>query len=291
MKKSQKIFLMIAAFLLQSFAEASHNFSEDANLLEDKVMPALNNAIKVDTNASPSKLTIEHGYNKSSEEVMSSKDSKDNNRKILTSNKLKSLSLSVESVDSHDFHKMLEEAVNANKQGQIEAATSIYEQLLIMNPDNNDVLFGLATIYHSLELLEEARKLYVKILSADPTNKNALNNFLALIGEEEPIKAIAELRKLEALTPNMSIIPAQIAMVYLKNNDQEKAIRYLNKAALLSPNNLTYRYNLAILYDKAGSFDNAIKLYQYLINESYKGSVLPDSSERINQRLTYLMRK
>jgi Flp pilus assembly protein TadD len=195
-----------------------------------------------------------------------------------------------ESIDSTE-NDLLEQAITAGKFGQIEAATAIYEEMLKIEPNNENALFGLATILHNSAQLEEARKLYTKILTMNPGNQQALNNFLSLVGDESPDEAILELKKLEAINPYMSIIPAQIAMIYVSQKNYVKAIKYLNKATLLSPGTMIYKYNLAIFYDKAGDAQNASKLYRQLIIDNENGKAVPGTIEKINQRLIYLSAK
>jgi Tfp pilus assembly protein PilF len=196
--------------------------------------------------------------------------------------------ISLYSTTIEDADTLLDMAYRALVAGQIEAATSYYKQVLESEPKNRYALFGLATIYHKNSQENQARDLYTRLLQQNPHDRQALNNFLVLVGEEAPESAIVELKRLEAVTPAFSPIPAQIGMVYAKMGDYPKAVRYLNKALLLSPENVTYRYNLAILLDRSGQYAEAISLYKELIEESNSGAILPTSTQYIRDRLTFL---
>jgi Tfp pilus assembly protein PilF len=214
-------------------------------------------------------------------------------REELPSTKVNGFNLSIGGEVKGEFiiDEMLEDAYVALNSGQTEVASTLYKNILNNDANNVPALFGIATIYHQNSQLEEARALYTNILSLEPSNQDALNNFLMLVGEESPEEAILELKKLEAINPTVSIIPAQIAMIYLRQGEDKKALKYFNKAILLAPDNLVYRYNLAILLDKMGDGLQAIGIYKQLIEASLSGVVLPDSAEKLKQRVIYLSSK
>ncbi len=150
-------------------------------------------------------------------------------------------------------------------------------------------LFGLATTYHRLGLLDKARPVYGKLLAIDPHHKEALNNFLALVGEEAPEEALRIMARLEEMNPNFSTIPAQMALLYKKVGDLDNAAASMLRAVTISPENLIYKYNLAILYDLRGDKANAAILYRELVEARFRGQELPAPVEEIQERLTFLM--
>jgi Tfp pilus assembly protein PilF len=214
-------------------------------------------------------------------------------REDFPTTKVNGLNLSIGGESKSEFivEEMLEDAYVALNSGQTEVASTLYKNVLNNDANNVSALFGLATIYHQNSQLEEARALYTNILSLEPSNQDALNNFLMLVGEESPEEAILELKKLEAINPTVGIIPAQIAMIYLRQGEDKKALKYFNKAILLAPDNLVYRYNLAILLDKMGDGLQAIGIYKQLIEASLNGATLPDSADKLKQRVIYLSSK
>lgn len=190
-----------------------------------------------------------------------------------------------------DFMTLLDSGYRALKLGQVEAAKRYYRQANKMDKSSIEAGFGLATCYHKAGQFNLAKKLYSAILKQDPTHQLALNNFLILVGREAKDSAILQFKKLEAINPYNSIIPAQIAMIYLQNKNYIKAAKYLRKAITLDPSNITYQYNLAISLDSAGDNTQAIQQYQLLLEKSYEGGTLPSSNEMINQRIIYLSSK
>lgn len=188
----------------------------------------------------------------------------------------------------YDVSYDLEKAYEALIAGNTEEAVRVYQKALDADPDNTMALFGLATTYHRLGMLDQARPLYGKLLRLDPYNREALNNFLALVGEESPGAAIIQLEKLEGANPDFSPIPAQLSILYERIGQKENAIDKMVKAVTLSPENLVYKYNLAILYDRNDKVPEAITVYRQLLAAHDRGQQLPSDYKSIQERLTFL---
>ncbi|MBY0355512.1 MAG: tetratricopeptide repeat protein [Rickettsiales bacterium] len=189
---------------------------------------------------------------------------------------------------SIDLNYELEKAYNALVSGDTDSAIHIYEDVLSIDPNEKTALFGLATTYHRIGLLAQARPIYGRLLKIDPYNVEALNNFFALVGAEAPHAAIEQLELLAVENPDFGPIEAQIALLYQKLNDYPKAIEHMAKAAAISPENLAYKYNLAVLYDTHGDAKEAMRLYRYLMTLYNQGQDLPAPPKAIQERLTFL---
>lgn len=198
------------------------------------------------------------------------------------------ISMSVSSSEQSEIRVSIDKAYRALVSGQTSAAISLYNKVLDIDDKNMDALFGLATAYHRNYQYEQARSIYAKILTINPNNKEVLNNFLVLVAEESPESALIELQKLERINTTFSPIPAQIAMIYLKMGQTEKAERYLRRAITLSPENITYKYNLAITSDKLNKHSQAIILYKQVLDAARMGVTIPGSANAIQERMNYL---
>ncbi len=182
----------------------------------------------------------------------------------------------------------LQMAHDALTAGQTEGASALYKQVLEHDPQNKQALFGLAASYHKRGQLDQARDTYLQVLKLDEKYEPAINNMLMLAREEGPDEALQQLFKLEQSNPEFSPIPAQIGMLYFERNDLEQAAKYLTRAIILAPENLNYRYNLAVVLDKMGRTDQAARLYTQLIKAGAEGKELPESTDKIQERLTYI---
>ena len=209
----------------------------------------------------------------------------------VSSNSGMKMSMGSKSGSSFNIKKKIDSAYKALMAGQVSASIALYKEALDKQPDNKDALFGLATAYHRNMQYSQARDIYIDVLKADPNNKEVLNNFLVLVADESPEDAILELQKLERVNSEFSPIPAQIAMIYLKIGQAEKAERYLRRAVILSPDNVTYKYNLAITSDRLKKYDNAARLYKQILEDIDNGAVISGSKRAIKERLEFLNRK
>jgi len=175
--------------------------------------------------------------------------------------------------------------------GRYQIAAGYYEEALSVEPRNENAMFGLGTTYQKLGRNEEARDTYAKLLSYNPTHLEGLNNFMALISEEAPEEAIAELERMEKESPDFSPIPAQLGIIFSKQGNYAKAAEKLARALNLSPENNAYKYNLAIALDKLGQGQAASDLYVQLINASNAGQPIPGDPETIRNRIIFLSQK
>jgi tetratricopeptide (TPR) repeat protein len=182
----------------------------------------------------------------------------------------------------------LDKAYNAVSAGQTESAIVLYKRVLSVDPNNTNALFGLATLYHRARQFDDARPLYARLLSVDPKHRDGFNNFLVLLADEAPNEALVELEKLESRNPGFSPIPAQIAVIYQKTGNLDRATEKMLRAVALSPENLTYRYNLAIMMDKQKKYDEAARLYGQLLEAASRGEKIPGNTSDIQQRLTFI---
>lgn len=183
---------------------------------------------------------------------------------------------------------LIEQGYRAMAAGQLEVAASMYKQALYVDAENKDALFGLAVAYQRSGQLPQARSTYSKLLSIDPENWPAMNNFLVLAAQEAPDHAIEQFKRLQKVNPEFAPIPAQIGMIYFQQKKYDDAANNLQRAIQLDPSNLSYRYNLAVAYDKLGRSKQAGRLYQQLLEEGNKGKELPESADKIMERLNYI---
>ena len=191
-------------------------------------------------------------------------------------------------IPDENIPEAIDNAYRAMEAGQLEAAAMLYKRIIYADPENKEALFGLASVYQRTGQLPQARAMYSKLLALDPQNWPAMNNFLVLAAEEAPDHAVEEFKRLMQTNPEFAPIPAQIGMIYYRQKKYDEAGNYLIKAIQLDPSNLSYRFNLAVIYDHLGRAREAGRLYQQLLEEAEKGAVLPESPEKIQERLSHI---
>lgn len=172
--------------------------------------------------------------------------------------------------------------------GNISEAIQIYRDILSVEPNHEEALFGLAATLHRNGATDKARPLYARLLKLNPTHREALNNYLSLAGEEAPQSALLEMERLRLRNPSFSPIPAQMGMLYAKTGQFEQARSALMTAIQLAPENLAYQYNLAVILDQYGETADAASLYGSLLKANSNGAKLPVDTAQIQKRYQFL---
>lgn len=199
------------------------------------------------------------------------------------------ITVKVKPLKEPDNIQNLRSAYSALQAGQFEAAVLYYRRILADNPNNVQALFGLGTSYHRNNQLEEARDVYLQLLSVDNTHQKAINNFLILAAQEDPDETLVYMLDLHKANPEFVPLLSHIATIYIQKGRKEEAIHYLTKAANIQPDNLVHRYNLARLLDDMGQKQMASKLYSQLLSAASKGMSLPVPAETIRYYLNVVL--
>jgi tetratricopeptide (TPR) repeat protein len=200
------------------------------------------------------------------------------------------INISINNHLSDDRESLLKKAYKAFQVGQLEAAAVLYKKALKLDKNDSYVLFALGTLYQRLKQYPDAKIMYSRLLTVDPKNEKGINNYLMLISETSPSKALAQLQELEKANANYSPVKAQIALIYGNLGEYNLAETYLKKAIELSPELLNYRYNLAILYDKMGHYESASKLYKQVLD--FAGDTISkQDSLGIKSRIKFLKKE
>ncbi len=187
--------------------------------------------------------------------------------------------------------KILQDAQDALLAGQNEIAIEFFKEALELDIKNRRTMLGLAVAYQQNQQYEQARQFYREVLKAEPRNKVAVNNYLVLLSQQFPNEAIGEFEKLYKENSEFSILPAQMGIIHLKNGNYPEATKFLIRAIMLSPDNAIYKYHLAIAYDRLGNFKEAANFYNQVIEAARSGYDLPDSVDKIQSRVTFLLNK
>lgn len=185
-------------------------------------------------------------------------------------------------------HEDVNTAYDMLMHGQYESALGLYDKVLRTSPRNVAALLGKGTAEHKLRRFGDARESYRRVLALDPANREALTNMTAIVAEQAPDQALAELRTLQRNYPSFSPISAQIASIEAGRDNLSGAVVAMGDAVAQSPDNGLYRLNLAILEDRAGDRDAAVASYRQAIDMLGGVSMLPMPLDQIRQRLRYL---
>lgn len=172
------------------------------------------------------------------------------------------------------LHKKKLKAFEMLQKGHYEMALPIYKKLNKKYPNDNEIKFSLAYIYHKLKRLEIAKSFYYQLINSDYIFKQkAINNILEIITNQPEGDVLFILRKLSAENSNNTYILSRLALYYGQQNKLNEAILLMRKAHYLKPKQVSHKLNLAILYDKNQEYRNAIILYQQIVNDYSKNKI------------------
>jgi len=94
-----------------------------------------------------------------------------------------------------------------------------------------------------------------------------LNNLAWSLKESDPEQALVYAQKANDLKPGTVTLMDTLAMVYLANQDLDKATRTMKEVRYLDPKNRTLRLHEAKINAAAGNRASAIKTLQGLLGE------------------------
>lgn len=159
---------------------------------------------------------------------------------------------------------MVSDAYAALESGKFDDARRLYEQAQRSEPNNIDVLLGLAAIAQYENRTDDASKHYLKILDIDPRHALAQTGLIALLGRADPQAAETRLKQLAARDPSPSLY-FTLGNLYADQGQWSQAQQAYFQAHHLDAGNPDYAYNLAIALEHLGQQKLALGFYRRAI--------------------------
>jgi tetratricopeptide (TPR) repeat protein len=172
--------------------------------------------------------------------------------------------------------------------GQYEQARQAYEKLRIAQPDNPDVLLGLAVIAQNRNHTEQAAQLYLRVIELDPRNGYAQAGLVGLIGRADPAAAEAKLKQLIAQQP-AAYPQFALGNLYAAQGRWSEAQAAYFEAYRLEPDAADYAFNLAVSLEHIGQPRSAAEYYQRALRLAQGAAVHFDPAQA-RSRLQQLSR-
>jgi tetratricopeptide (TPR) repeat protein len=153
-------------------------------------------------------------------------------------------------------------------------------------PDNGVVLSTLALVLDASERWAEARQVYEVVLKLDPNNGVALNNLAFLLSEHggDLDDALTKAQRAKQLLPNLSEVSDTLGWIYLKKNLTDNAIDIFQDLVNKVPAQAVFRYHLGMAYSQKGDKTRALKELQ----DALKYNPTKDDRDKIQQLITRL---
>lgn len=173
--------------------------------------------------------------------------------------------------------------------GQYEQARQAYEKLRMAQPDNPDVLLGLAVIAQNENHSERAAQLYLRVIELDPRNSYAQAGLVSLIGRAEPAAAEAKLRQLIAQQP-AAYLQFALGNLYAAQGRWSEAQAAYFEAQRLEPDAADNAFNLAVSLEHLGQPRAAAEYYQRALRLAQGGGAIHFDPAQARSRLQKLSR-
>ena len=168
-----------------------------------------------------------------------------------------------------DTNAALERFKSALKANNEDSLLKAAAELLGKNPDNTDVLSGLADYYYRKGYPDAAKIFYTRILDKKPDHADSNNNLGALsLKEGKDAEAVVYFKK--ALQGNRRHVAANynLGSYYLKYLDYEKAEQLLETAYDQDSKNYSIANNYAVSLRGTGQLDKALGVYRSVEGKS-----------------------
>jgi len=143
------------------------------------------------------------------------------------------------------MNPLLGQAYAALQAGQLDQARRDYGQIASAEPRNVDALLGLAAIAVRIGDNEEATRRYLQVLELEPRHALAQGGLIALLGRADPPAAESKLRHLISLEPS-AYLYFTLGNLYADQSRWAAAQQAYFQAHHLDPANPDYAYNLAV---------------------------------------------
>jgi Flp pilus assembly protein TadD len=130
---------------------------------------------------------------------------------------------------------------------------SLFEKVLVLDPQNGEAMYGLANLYLRSNNLADAEKLINEISLYDSSSQKFIllqKSFEAAKDQNEVVESNKILEE---------------ARMYSSNKDYDSAIKSFNKYLLKDPDNKSVKLELANVYISNSELDKSIKIYDELL--------------------------
>ena len=167
----------------------------------------------------------------------------------------------LQSIATESLAKALQQAMQCQQQGQLDAAQALYQQVLADNPQQADALHLLGVLHAQRRDFVRAHDLIWQAITVN-TDEAMFHNNLANVCVERGLLDEAEPLYVRAIELDNARIDAlsNLGLLMSRTDREEAAETLLARAVELDPGNPDWRQNLANLYLRLGRIPEALQL-------------------------------
>ena len=177
-------------------------------------------------------------------------------------------------LDSKDVIKVNQErARDCIKRGRYDAATSLCQKTLELDPENVEAQYQLGVAYMGNQLMEEAMRSFRKVLKLAPNRAGAHYRLGVLYDRTGALdSATTSYKKAIKLEPEQADYYYTLGVAQDKKGEHKQSIESLNKAIQLAPDVDKYHYRLGLVYDGQGQHDKAVGAFKKAVEAEEAGA-------------------
>jgi predicted O-linked N-acetylglucosamine transferase (SPINDLY family) len=154
-------------------------------------------------------------------------------------------------------------ATRHHKEGDLDRAEALYQQIAEAHPDHPQVLHRLAMIAYDRKDLERAVELFRQAIARNGTYPSFHNNLgNALRDLKRADEAEACYRQALRVDPNYAVAYYNLGALCRQRGDAKQALRLVRQALQLDPNFADAHGELGYVYSDLGQYDEAIPCFQ-----------------------------
>ncbi len=153
-------------------------------------------------------------------------------------------------------------AVELHKRGELDEASTLYNDVLKVVPEHPDALHFLGVASHQMGDSEAAIKLVERSLELAPGHPDALNNLANILRESGKLeKAEKTYREVLQFAPEHPETLVNMATILRELKQTDEAMQMIRKAIELYPENHEAWHNLGNIYRDQKMFEEALSAY------------------------------
>ncbi len=163
-------------------------------------------------------------------------------------------------------HKDLLKAYEAFQQGANERAMAAYRKVLKRRPEDRDALLGVAALEIRVGNLEQATKIYYRLLSSNPRDALVQSALISLREDVDPVAGESSIKNLLQEHPGSANLHFNLGNLFARQLRWSEAQQAYFNAYRLDVGNPDYAYNLAISLDHLAKSRTALQFYQLAVD-------------------------
>ena len=162
-----------------------------------------------------------------------------------------------------DTESKLQEGIELHRNGQLQQAELIYQQILQVNPENAEVLHLLGTIAHQIEKYDLSINLINQAIEIDPNQSSFFNNLgLTLQKRGRFEEAVQAYKQAIDLNSDSSESYYNLGITLNDQGKLEEAIQAYQNVLKINPNYLEACNSLGIAFKDLGRLEESVQAYQ-----------------------------